>query len=146
MEKHTLESALKRIKNLENSRWHYKTTAENLVAQNTGLSGMLEKSRLKEHEALEKAKALDESMKKIAEIQVLQKQSYENMERQFAQSRESATVVLAENNRLVALVDSEKHRLASLISREKHITTRQRLIIFALSAVCAFQILWDFVF
>jgi len=89
-----------RIDRLESSRGHFRRETEKLRIENAELTQSLECSRRKEHESNLKVSALEKSLKNIAESQVIQKQAYENMERQVKQLSESSNTIMADNGRI----------------------------------------------
>jgi predicted nucleic acid-binding Zn-ribbon protein len=85
----------KRIDNLSCQRNYWKGECIQARQLLTKEAKKLAHSQLKEHEALEKVKVLNDSLSKITDAQVIQKQAFENLERQHAQLKESSDRVMS---------------------------------------------------
>lgn len=86
----------KRIDNLSCQRNYWKGECVQARQLLTKEAKKLAHSQLKEHEALEKVKVLNDSISNITEAQVIQKQAFENLERQHAQLKESSDRVMVD--------------------------------------------------
>jgi hypothetical protein len=92
----TAEQFRKRMDNVRCQRNYWQSECFQARQLLTKEAKKLAHSQLKEHEALEKVKVLNDSISKITEAQVIQKQAFENLERQHAQLKESSDRVMVD--------------------------------------------------